>query len=129
MAAAYSGDERLKGDYASGDNYHALAWMCGLTTDTNIKRWKDEHHGQRKQMKSLQLGINYGMGVRSLAKGLGRHRLIASEVLVRHRQRYPTYWGMEGRQRATSNVRARDRIRIRWLAATHQHLTQQADTV
>jgi DNA polymerase I len=43
-------------------------------------------------MKSLQLGINYGMGVRSLAKGLGRHRLIASEVLVRHRQRYPTYW-------------------------------------
>jgi hypothetical protein len=43
-------------------------------------------------MKSLQLGINYGMGVRSLARGLGRHPLIASEVIIRHQRRYPTYW-------------------------------------
>lgn len=92
VAAAYSGDERLMEDYAGGDIYHALAVMCGLTNDTDIKRWKDLNSGQRQQMKSLQLGINYGMGVRSLAKGLGRHRLIASEVLIRHEQRYPTYW-------------------------------------
>ena len=35
-------------------------------------------------MKQLQLGINYGMGVRSLARGLDRHPLIASEVIIRH---------------------------------------------
>ena len=43
-------------------------------------------------MKALQLGINYGMGVRSLSRGLGRHPLIGSEVIIRHQQRYPTYW-------------------------------------
>ena len=92
VAAAFSGDEQLMEDYASGDIYHALAKMCELTSDTDIKRWKDQNSGQRQQMKSLQLGINYGMGVRSLAKGLGRHRLIASEVLIRHQRRYPRYW-------------------------------------
>ena len=43
-------------------------------------------------MKPLQLGINYGMGVPSLAKGLDRHPLIASEIIERHRRRYPRYW-------------------------------------
>jgi DNA polymerase I-like protein with 3'-5' exonuclease and polymerase domains len=43
-------------------------------------------------MKVLQLGINYGMGVRSLAKGLGRHPLIASEIIERHKRRYPRFW-------------------------------------
>ena len=37
-------------------------------------------------MKALQLGINYGMGVRSLARGLDRHPLIGSEVIIRHQR-------------------------------------------
>ena len=40
VAAALSGDEQLIEDYSSGDVYHALAVMCGLTNDTDIKRWK-----------------------------------------------------------------------------------------
>ena len=92
VAAARSGDERLAEDYSAGDIYHALAKMCGLTNDTNIKRWKSEQKSQRQRMKSLQLGISYGMGVRSLAKGLDRHPLIASEVIIRHKQRYPRFW-------------------------------------
>ena len=43
-------------------------------------------------MKALQLGVNYGMGVMSLSRGLGRHPMIGSEVIIRHKQRYPTYW-------------------------------------
>ena len=43
-------------------------------------------------MKSLQLGINYGMGVPSLAKGLNRHPLIASTIIQRHKQTYPRFW-------------------------------------
>jgi hypothetical protein len=31
-------------------------------------------------MKPLELGINYGMGVPSLARGLNRHPLIASKL-------------------------------------------------
>lgn len=66
--------------------------MCGLTDEHDAKHWKDDQPAMRQRMKALQLGINYGMGVRSLARGLDRHPLIASEVITRHQQRYPTYW-------------------------------------
>jgi len=92
VAAARSGDAALAEDYLSGDIYHALAKLCGLTGDTDIRRWKNDNPTQRQQMKALQLGINYGMGVRSLSKGLNRHLLIGSEVIIRHQRRYPTYW-------------------------------------
>jgi len=60
--------------YASGDVYHSLASMCGLTQDRNIARWKKEQKGQRQRMKALQLGISYGMGVPSLgAASTGIH--------------------------------------------------------
>ena len=93
IAAARSGDERLTEDYLSGDIYHALARMCGLTA-LDIKGWKATPEGkmQRQRMKALQLGINYGMGVMSLSRGLGRHPMIGSEVIIRHQQRYTTYW-------------------------------------
>ena len=93
VAASRSGDERLIEDYLAGDIYHSLAMMCGLTNQ-DAKSWKatDEGKDQRQRMKALQLGINYGMGVRSLARGLDRHPLIASEVISRHQQRYSTYW-------------------------------------
>ena len=43
-------------------------------------------------MKPLQLAINYGMGVPSLARGLNRHPLIASAIIERHRREYPRFW-------------------------------------
>ena len=93
VAAARSGDEQLAEDYLAGDIYHALAMMCGLTNQ-DAKSWKATPEGktQRQRMKALQLGVNYGMGVMSLSRGLGRHPLIGSEVIIRHQQRYPTYW-------------------------------------
>ena len=45
-------------------------------------------------MKALQLGINYGMGVRSLSRGLDRHPLIGSEVIIRHQRAYPDVLGV-----------------------------------
>jgi hypothetical protein len=92
IAAARSGDEALAEAYRSGDIYHSLAKMCGLTNDTDVKRWKKENTGQRQQMKALQLGISYGIGVRSLARGLNRHRLIGSEVIIRHKEKFPRFW-------------------------------------
>jgi hypothetical protein len=93
IAAARSGDEVLARDYLSGDVYHALARMCGLTT-LEAKPWKATDGGkvQRQQMKAAQLGINYGMGVTSLARSLGRHPIIASEVIIRHQRRFPQFW-------------------------------------
>ena len=43
-------------------------------------------------MKPLQLGINYGVGVPSLARGLDRHPLIASGIIEAHRRTYPRFW-------------------------------------
>ena len=93
IAAARSGDAALAEDYPSGDIYHALARMCGLT-DQDAKSWKATDRGkkQRQQMKALQLGINYGMGVCSLSRGLDRHPLIGSEVIMRHQRKYPDFW-------------------------------------
>jgi DNA polymerase family A len=92
VAAAASGDPQLIADYASGDVYHGLALMCGHTTDPNPVRWKRENPGVRHHMKGIQLGINYGMGVPSLARGLNRHPVIASDIIERHKRRYPPYW-------------------------------------
>jgi hypothetical protein len=92
IAAALSEDRALIEAYRSGDVYHSLARLCGLTDETDAKRWKREHPDVRQRMKPLQLGINYGMGVPSLARGLNRHPSIASNFIERHRREYPRFW-------------------------------------
>jgi DNA polymerase I len=92
VVAAKSGDPVLMDDYRSGDVYHALAFMCGLTKDQDIARWKEQDPTTRQRMKTLQLAINYGMGVPSLAKGLDRHPLIASHIIDRHQRTHPRFW-------------------------------------
>jgi hypothetical protein len=92
IAASKSDDPMLKADYSAGDIYHALAVMCGLTDEPDPVCWKKTNNGVRDRMKPLQLGINYGMGVPSLARGLNRHPLIASEIIQLHKRRYPKFW-------------------------------------
>jgi hypothetical protein len=92
IAAAQSGDKALIDAYNSGDVYHALALDSGLTKDTDRQRWKRNNQTQRQRMKSLQLGINYGMGVPALAKGLNQHPLVACNLIERHRRKYARFW-------------------------------------
>jgi DNA polymerase family A len=92
VAAALSGDQALIEAYLAGDVYHSLALICGLTSERDPQCWKADNSTQRQRLKALQLGINYGMGVPSLAKGLDRHPLIASEIIIRHKQTYPRFW-------------------------------------
>ena len=92
VAAYLSDDKRLQADYLGGDVYHALALMCGLTKDPDPIHWKKTEPAMRDRMKALQLAISYGMGVRSLARGLNRHPLIASEIIERHKRTYPRFW-------------------------------------
>src|SRR5262249_6610697 len=77
VAAALSGDQALMDAYRLGDVYHALALVCGFTNDPDPGHWKKNNPEMRNRMKRLQLAINYGMGVPSLAKGLDRHPLVA----------------------------------------------------
>ena len=92
VAAAASEDQALIAAYRSGDVYHALARGTGFTSDPDPKRWKNDSPDTRQRMKSLQLGINYGMGVLALAKGLNRHPLIASGIIEQHKRIYPRFW-------------------------------------
>jgi hypothetical protein len=49
-------------------------------------------------MKALQLALNYGMTVASLARGLNRHPIIASCLVEQHRRTYPTFWNWRDEQ-------------------------------
>jgi hypothetical protein len=92
IAAADYDDRQLIADYLAGDINHSLALMCGITSETDPVKWKKENPEQRNRMKALQFGINYGMGVPSLARGLDRHPVVAAEIMGRHKRRYPVYW-------------------------------------
>jgi hypothetical protein len=92
VAAALSDDPALIAAYQGGDIYHALALTLGLTDDPDPVRWKKTNPAIRNRMKVLQLAISYGMGARSLARGLDRHPLIASGIIERHQRTYPPFW-------------------------------------
>jgi hypothetical protein len=120
VAAALSGDRKLMDDYASGDVYHALARLCGLTDDPDPIRWKTLNRAQRDRMKSLQLGVNYGMGVPYLARGLDRHSLIASEIIERHKRRYHRFWQYRADEVQTAMLERRMESVFGWpLHITH----------
>src|SRR5262249_48571852 len=96
VAAAAANDEALKAAYRGGDVYYTLACDVDLTRDLDRKHWKQCNPTARQRMKSLQLGINYGMGVPALAKGLDRHPLIASGIIEQHKRIYPRFWKWRG---------------------------------
>ena len=89
VAAAGSQDQALIESYLGGDVYYTLAVNAGLTNDTDRIRWKHDHPEQRNRMKALQLAINYGMTVPSLARGLDRHPVVASKLMEDYKRRYP----------------------------------------
>jgi DNA polymerase I len=108
IAAARFNDPVQRAEYESGHVYHALAHMCGLTDDPDPIRWKANNRTQRDRMKRLQLALNYGMGVPSLAKGLDRHPLIAAEIIGLYARKHPAFW--QGRLEAVQTAMLRRRI-------------------
>jgi DNA polymerase family A len=92
VVAIQSDDRALQEAYLGGDVYYSLARTCGFTDDPDQTHWKEHNPATRQRMKTLQLGINYGMGVPSLAKGLNRHPLIASGIIERHKRTHPRFW-------------------------------------
>jgi hypothetical protein len=111
IAAVFFDDGNLRNDYLSGDVYHALARLLGFTADDDPKRWARNNADVRQRMKSLQLGINYLMGVKSIAIRIERHPLVAAEILRMHRARYPRLYA--GRQEAIECTLLRREIRAR----------------
>jgi DNA polymerase I-like protein with 3'-5' exonuclease and polymerase domains len=92
VAAGGSGDRGLVEAYLSGDVYHTLAYKTGITKDPDRIRWKKENPDQRERMKKLQLAINYGMSVMSLARGLERHPVVATRLFEDYKRTYPRFF-------------------------------------
>ena len=126
IAAALSGDEALMRDYPQ--IYYALARMCGLTDDPDPQHWKDNNKAVRNRMKTLQLGINYGMGVASLSRGLDRHPLIGSEIIERHQANLSAVLAVARRAGHRRHVAPPYAHTVR-LAVTHQHQPKSADAL
>ena len=114
IAAALSGDQQLIDAYLAGDVYHALAVACGFTDDLDPQHWKKNNPDMRNRMKRLQLAINYGMGVPSLAKGLNSHPLIASSIIEKHRRVYPRFWKWRDEMVNTAMLRREMRSVFGW---------------
>ena len=83
---------RLKAAYSGGESITRSRGCAASPTTRTRCAGRQQYPEVRNRMKPLQLGINYGMGVPSLARGLNRHPLIASAIIERHRREYPRFW-------------------------------------
>jgi DNA polymerase I len=89
IAAYLSGDGNMIRAYESGDPYLAFAKMAGA-----VPEWatKATHEGIRDLYKKCVLAIQYGKGYLSLAIDIGRHPLIAKDLILDHKQLFKRYW-------------------------------------
>jgi hypothetical protein len=89
VAAALSGDERMKDAYLSGDPYLTFAKQAGVVP---WEATKATHPKEREQFKACVLAVQYGMGADSLAKRIGQPPAYAEALLRLHRKTYRTFW-------------------------------------
>ena len=75
-------------DVQSGDPYLALAKMAGLAPEDATKQ---SHESVRDQCKACVLGVNYGMGYRTLAMRIGSSTMFAKHLLRTVAERWPVY--------------------------------------
>jgi DNA polymerase I-like protein with 3'-5' exonuclease and polymerase domains len=52
----------------------------------------ETHEQQREQFKQCALGVQYGMGVRSLALRIAQSETMAHNLLRAHREAFPHFW-------------------------------------
>ena len=89
IAAALSGDVAMADAYASGDPYLTFAKLVGaVPADAS----KVTHAHERNRFKTCILGVQYGMGARSLAGKLGETVSDAEYLLQLHRQAFQRFW-------------------------------------
>jgi hypothetical protein len=89
IAAALSKDEAMMEAYRTGDPYLTFAKQAGAVPADATKL---THDGERERFKKCALGVQYGMGAKSLGIRLGVDLDQARELLQLHKTTYPTYW-------------------------------------
>lgn len=89
IAAALSGDDRMKDAYMSGDPYLAFAKQAGAVP---ADATKVTHGPERDQFKACVLAVQYGMQEESLARRIQQPPVFARELLRLHRRTYAKFW-------------------------------------
>ncbi|NRP52385.1 MULTISPECIES: DNA polymerase [unclassified Marinobacterium] len=89
IAAALSGDKKMKAAYKSGDPYLAFAKQAGAVPESATKQ---SHKSERDQFKACVLAVQYGMGAESLAARINQPVVRARELLRLHRETYREFW-------------------------------------
>ena len=88
IAAVLSGDTALLQACESGDVYLGIAEQLGFLSESMDA---DERKAVRALFKTVVLGIQYGLGARSLAVRAGISRYEAGEILARLRARFRVF--------------------------------------
>jgi hypothetical protein len=88
IAAVRSGDAELLAACESGDVYLGIARQLGFLSDGMSA---EEVEGVRAMFKTVVLGIQYGLGARSLAVRTGISLYEAAEILARLRARFHAF--------------------------------------
>ena len=88
IAAVLSGDSELLQACESGDVYLGIARQLGFLRDSISD---DERKGVRGLFKTVVLGVQYGLGARSLAERTGITLAEAAEILARLRARFSRF--------------------------------------
>ena|SRR6266567_6522028 len=82
IAAALSGDPNMIAAYETGDSYLAFAKQAHAVPEAATK----ETHGPiRDQFKQCVLGVQYGIGERSLSARIAQLPIVARHLLERSR--------------------------------------------
>lgn len=89
IAGCLSGDTAMMDAYSSGDPYLTFAKQAGAVPPDGTK---ETHGKQRDLFKTCALGVQYGMGAKSLSDRIGEPECVGRELLRLHRETYPKFW-------------------------------------
>jgi hypothetical protein len=89
IAAALSGDDRMREAYLSADPYLTFAKQARAVPTEATKR---THGPVRDVYKLVVLGVQYGMHSAALATKIGQPESIARDLLRQHRETYARFW-------------------------------------
>jgi DNA polymerase-1 len=128
VQAVLAGDRQGIEDYLSGDVYVAWGRTLGLIPPDGTK---DTHPRERSLLKAAVLGLNYGLGVRGLARNLRIDPAVAGRWMQSFRERYARMvtYGEETVLRGVSTghlqTRLGWRLQVRDLIASKHALDSQ----
>jgi DNA polymerase I-like protein with 3'-5' exonuclease and polymerase domains len=89
IAAALSGDFNMIQAYHSGDAYLGFAKLAGAVP---VGATKETHGAVRELYKQNALGVNYGMGEKTLADRIGHLPIFARHLMEQHHSLFPQFW-------------------------------------